>query len=530
MGRHGDRQVESAPSGSLLERWRDSTTLRPIVAGGLWSFLQQSVSKASALLAIIVGARMLGVADLGLFVSLQAVMVLSVPVWDLGLSPMITRDIAAGEVALRPMLRRAMMARLLLLPAWLAVFAGGARLVGIGGGQSMVAGAILAATALTMGIDMLLDAGLRGHLQFRASALAGSAGRVVVAAAVLLIALFQPPAVLPAMAAGFLAGELTTLAFMVIASRRLLLRRETRDAVGITGSTFRSLRRSLPYALNGFFTVVYNRMDVVIVAAVAGVACAGLYSPASQAQNALMLLPLSAVAAATPLAARRYAGGKGLDGVREVFKLSTLLSCCVTLPATLVVIVFARPLIMLSLGDQFHGSVAATQILALSLPFIAIEGPMISVLLATGRAPASTLIFASGMVVAVAGLIVLTPRWGAEGAAWASMAREPVIVAVSALLLLRGRGQSPTERIRAAVGAADLFTDGAEGIHRASAGRRRNRRAPQLLADDPDLRNQMSTAAAAMRSRVARMGSLWRCDDASAHARGGISDGKPASG
>jgi hypothetical protein len=40
----------------------------------------------------------LGVADFGLFVSLQAVILLSVSVWDLGLSPMITRAVAFREV------------------------------------------------------------------------------------------------------------------------------------------------------------------------------------------------------------------------------------------------------------------------------------------------------------------------------------------------------------------------------------------------------------------------------------------------
>jgi len=98
MGKHGDRQVESAPSGPLLERWRESTMLRPIVSGGLWSFLTQSVSKGSVLLATVVGARMRGVADFGLFVSPQAVILLSVSVWDLGLSPMITRAVAFREV------------------------------------------------------------------------------------------------------------------------------------------------------------------------------------------------------------------------------------------------------------------------------------------------------------------------------------------------------------------------------------------------------------------------------------------------
>ena len=443
-----------ASATSLLHRWRASGTLRPLLSGSAWSFLMQSVAKASVLLTTLIGARLLGVDDFGLFVALQAIVFVSVSAWDLGVSPMITRDVAAGEAALGPLLRRALVARLWLLPLWLAVFAGGAAVLGVRGGEPLAAAGLFAVAALVHGFAVLLDAGLQGQLRFRGAALGMSSGRLLFSGAALLVVLLDPRQPLTALAGAFLVGSVVTPVVQLLALRRWhdAGARQVADVRGITRSTTACLRRSLPFAMNGFFNLVYTRMDVVAVSVLAGATQAGLYAPASRFQDALLLFPMTGVAALTPIAARRYAAEGQGDGVRGPLRISMLLSLCLTVPPVVAVLVLARPLVDIALGAEFAGSVGAVRILALSMPFVAVGAPITAALIAAGRAPATTFQFATGLVVTLAGLLLLAPRWGAEGAAWAAMSREPIIAGVG-LLLLRGGRHAERERGPTRVGA-----------------------------------------------------------------------------
>jgi O-antigen/teichoic acid export membrane protein len=270
-------------------------------------------------------------------------------------------------------------------------------------------------------------------------------GRLTSAASAILVWRLGIEPAGPALAIALLVGELVALVGIA-----LVLHVEPRSvAFAPAEPTTVLLRRALPLACNGFFNLIYNRLDVALVLLLAGSAEAGLYAPASRIQDGLYLLPASAVAALLPLASRRFATGEG--EVRRLLLVSIGLSLAVTLPAVGVVLLLARPLVEVLLGGEYAAAVAPVRILALSVPFIALSTPVVSTLLATDRAPATTAMFATGLVVSLTGLAILTPAGGAVGAAWASLLREPAISLVGTWLVLR---RQPARRLLPAPVAA----------------------------------------------------------------------------
>ncbi|MEA2528016.1 MAG: hypothetical protein QOF73_5243 [Thermomicrobiales bacterium] len=421
------------PSLRLLPRaLRASPSARLLVSGSAWSLLVQAVSKGTVLFTTLVAARALGVADFGLFISLQAIVLLSVSLWDFGVTPMTTRDLAAHQVAIGIALRRALVTRLWILPLWFVVFAGGSWALEVRSGHPLVAAMLFALAAWSMGISGVLNGLLQGRMRFRESAYATAGGRIAFALAIAAVAVSAPDWGLPAMTLAFLAGEVVTLALMIRAIRHELAAPfPLVDPPAAYRSTRGTLRRSSPFAFNGFFNLVYNRLDVAIVALLAGSVEAGIYAPASRIQDALLFFPSVATAALMPVAARRFGANRDTDAVRRPLPVLILLGVVFALPAVVATVIFARPLVMIALGDQYEASVEPVRILALSIPFIAAGAPVMASLVAIDRARTTTVVYGCGLLAALGGLAILTPLWGATGAAWASMAREPIIAAVA---------------------------------------------------------------------------------------------------
>ncbi len=420
-----------------IRRNRELAAHRGLLSGSAWSLGVQVFSKGSILITTLASARVLGVSDFGRFAALQAIALLAVSVWDLGFTPMMTRRLAAGEIDLQTLLRSCVRSRLCLFPLWIAVLIGGCYLVGLRGLAAAPIVVVFSIASFFDAFSSTLDAAVRATLDFRASAVANSISRLVFAAAALLVWLVNPRQALVAMAICFLIGEFVVLlllarhpAFVGSISR---LRRPW-----LIPEPFWSMQRdSAPFAANGFLILVYNRLDVAIVTALATATQAGLYTPASRIQDALLIAPATVVTALTPIAAHQFGTTRDRQSIKKSLRFSIVLSLLLAIPGTVGVFLFAPQIVRFALGGEYAGSVTPIRIVAASIPFIAIGSPVMSVLIAIDRAASTTWMIASGFVVAIGGMWLLTPRYGAEGAAWASMAREPVIAALGVLLLFR---------------------------------------------------------------------------------------------
>jgi O-antigen/teichoic acid export membrane protein len=275
---------------------------------------------------------------------------------------------------------------------------------------------------------------IRADLRFRDASFSQLAGRCVTAASLAAaVALGIGGDGLVTVGVAFVAGEAISLA-----AASLLLVRAASGSGDIAWDTSSiRLRLALPYAANSMINISLHRLDVVIVALLMSAAQMTAYAPASRIQDALYVLPAAVAAVALPHLARERGGPESgrrmLRTVRRLWRIGL----AVTVPTLIVLVVFMPDAIRLALGPEYVAAASPSRIIVWAIPAAVIGGPLLAFLVATGRGAQTTLAFATALAVSLALHLLLDPRFGAEGAAVATVGRDVAIAAVAALLVGR---------------------------------------------------------------------------------------------
>ena len=129
-------------------------------------------------------------------------------------------------------------------------------------------------------------------------------------------------------------------------------------ASGVPG--LRALGRStLAFNIYPFIVSVYDRVDVILLSKLAGSFAAGIYSIPYRAFATLQIIPYGLMGALLP--AFSAAGDK--DKVREACSITMRFLLVIALLIVLITLSFARPVVLLLLGQSYAGSVVTIEIL-----------------------------------------------------------------------------------------------------------------------------------------------------------------------
>jgi O-antigen/teichoic acid export membrane protein len=408
--------------------------LRLLLESLFWLLSGDALAKLATLVTTLVAVRVLDPLEFGLYTGFSATALLAGSMWDLGVSSLLTRELASDR------LRGSVIARLLVLrartfPLWLLVFVLGSFVFIRSRNVPAVALVAFAAASVAIATSTLPLAMLRARLRFRAAAASLAAGRWCT----VVITLLALPKIglgggLTTLAAAVFAGELTILVIAgALAARIRNPDVGRRDA----GDNRLNLRSALPFAANGLLSVAYNRFDVVILAALASTLQVSRYAPATRLQDALYLFSATAAAVALPLTARVWDRADGRNEVRRLLRRLTLLGLGIAVPLATIIFAYAEPIIRLVLGSDYVGAVTSTRILIWFLPFSAVSAPLLAGLGGCGRAVDGTKVY--GVAFAIALVLHLSLDWwmGASGAAIASFVREPAALLVAVLYARR---------------------------------------------------------------------------------------------
>ncbi len=399
-----------------------------------WSFGTDLAGKLAVLATTVIAVRALAPLSFGQFVGLSATAFLAAWIWDAGVASVVERGFAARRITLRGALHRALRLRLILLPVWLLAMITGALIIGRDHPVPVAVVVSFGAASFLFSTHALILALLRGDLRFASAGMAMASGRWFTAALSVLAVL--PLGLHPAMlvlAVAMVAGELLTLALATIALARQPAFREDvnyKDAAVVT------LKAALPFNLNGLLITAYNRLDVVILGALASAQQLGLYAPASRIQDALMLITSSLGVIAFPLISAASARGQS-DVVQTLVRRLIAIGLAISIPVAVLMTVMAPVAIRMVLGSDYIGAVTATRILVWTLPFMAVSAPLLSALAGSGNASQTTKVFAAAFLTAIVLHLSLDWWWGATGGAVASFAREPVALLVLIVIVTR---------------------------------------------------------------------------------------------
>ena len=204
---------------------------------------------------------------------------------------------------------------------------------------------------------------------------------------------------------------------------------------------FTLFRSGLPFFLFSLFSVIYYRIDAVMLASFTSEQVTGWYGGAFRFFDIVMVLPLLYKTAIFPVFSKLWDSKNGVLGstVSHSMRLMILLG----IPTAALIYIFAEPIIHFFMGlDEYTPSVVILQIFALSIPIIYIDIILGSALMgAANRQKAWAVIGLIAIFVNISFNYYLIPYTqqvylnGGIGAAIATLATE-IFVMVSAFYLL----------------------------------------------------------------------------------------------
>ncbi|WP_439574519.1 lipopolysaccharide biosynthesis protein [Phreatobacter sp.] len=178
-------------------------------------------------------------------------------------------------------------------------------------------------------------------------------------------------------------------------------------------------RFGLPMALSGLVFALHSALDRLLVAWLLGDAAAGIYGVAADLVRQIILFPAMAVGSAlAPLAIRALSEG-GRAAADDHLTRSGELMLAVILPAVVGLAIIAPHLAELILGEAFRATAAALiPILAYAWLFQVISQQYVQVSFHLAKKPRLLVLHGlAALVVNVACMLVLVPRFGLKGAA-----------------------------------------------------------------------------------------------------------------
>ncbi len=135
---------------------------------------------------------------------------------------------------------------------------------------------------------------------------------------------------------------------------------------------FSLFRSGMPYFLFSLFSVIYYRIDAIMISAMTTEAVTGWYGGAYRFFDIVMVLPLIYKTAIFPVFSKLWNNKNGVleSTVSESMRLMILLG----IPTAVLIYIYASPIIDFFMGlDQYSSSVFILQIFAISIPIIYID-------------------------------------------------------------------------------------------------------------------------------------------------------------
>ncbi|HET7292737.1 MAG TPA: flippase [Vicinamibacteria bacterium] len=394
--------------------------------------------KASRFVLVIGAARLLGPGDFGLYSLAFAIASMLAILSDLGLHLHLARQVAlaeqgadaslgeavSGKLAMSGLVLVALAAVVLLYPRpapvrWLLVLAGLALL-----GQSWCE----LWNHLFRGLQTL---GPEAALNLF-NALVGAGAGVAV-----LLAGGGPHGLYAALLATAIA---TNVAALVLARARGVA------AAGVSGGAARrALQRAYPAGIAILLSMVYFRIDLVLLERLRDDAEVGAYAAAYRLLEGLLFIPAFFMAALFPALSEVSRKPDDLKrllevGLRWMFLLSGLLA--------LMLLVAAPWALWLLYGESYVEAAPALRVLSLALLFIFPNYLLTHLLVATGRQRWNALIAGVCVLVNVGLNLPAIHRFGALGAAATTVVTEGVLFALATRALAWGATEPPRSRGR----------------------------------------------------------------------------------
>lgn len=195
-----------------------------------------------------------------------------------------------------------------------------------------------------------------------------------------------------------------------------------------------AVRASAPFFASNIFYVIYFQLDTVMLAVLRPPVEVGIYAAPYKVVSLLGLIPAAVSHALLPSAFAL--GTQDRTGIHRLFRLQIRTLGAIAIPLSAALVLFAPVIVPWVLGPGYEGSSTILQILAVQVLLRCLAHAGGDALYALGRENRRTAIQGLAAVSNLALNVALIPRWGAPGAAVATVVTEAI---VASLMLMSAR-------------------------------------------------------------------------------------------
>ena len=411
------------------------------VVGRLWNL-------ALGVIVVVVITRALGVDGNGKWTTLLAISSITAYIIDPGLQTATIRLAAAQPAREASWLGALLSLRLATgIVAALACF--GASLAVAQGASMVVAAALIAATALSSPLQALVVVFQLRVRNDRTIAFL-TLNSLLWAAGAVVVALLGGGLV--AFAATFVATS--TAAWAVQGA--FVWRRTPVVLAGVRQYQRELVRVGLAVGVASALTVVYGKIDQVLVLHFEGTQGAGLYGAAYSLLDRVQFLPMVLMTTVFPIVSAAWPADS--ERARRAVRRALGYMAIVSFPALAFTLAAARPLLVALFGASFAPAAGALKVLIVAFIPTCFGYVTGSLAVVVGRQRTFVFIALGGLVFNVVGNLLLIPRFGYLAAAWMTLATEIAVIGPAMLTTLTVMHVAPDWRRlpRAAIAAAAM--------------------------------------------------------------------------
>lgn len=409
--------------------------VRSLRANSALALVGDGASKASALLVVVISARLLDVNEFAALATGLAVAGVLTAALDLGTGTLLSRDGAVSKSARGALFAGSLRDRLPICGVVLLL----APVAGLLLGRALEAVSV-AVLALSGALSLSVLGLFRACQDIRPEALQKLASGTLAVVASTVVCLVAPRA----------DAVLLAIAIVMLVTLAPLLRLAPSVAeLGTDLTWLAALRRAAPIGLLALATIAYYRSGTIALAALSNAEATAVYGVASGIAFGLLMVPNAITTALLPRLSSERRPDEFVACARRVLVWTSVIAVCIAAACA----ALAPVILPVALGPEYRAAATPFALLCLGIPLIAASGVIGTALLVVGRLQALGTQVAVSLTVNLLVLVLLVPSAGAVGAALATLACEAVgfVVLVSAaraglpgLVLGRRRGLRPT--------------------------------------------------------------------------------------
>lgn len=386
---------------------------KTIAKNAAWLMLATTIQKAVSFLSFTYIASALGATITGRYFFVVSITSIFVTLTDLGMTPVVIRELAQDPERGKAAAARAISAKLMLIPVAILASLVYGYVVGID--QELFLALLIACGVMSAdALSVLWYGVLRGQRQLRFEAVGMMVGQLL--SAIVAIA----SAIIYGSVAGLVVALLFGSAWNLFWSRWQVGRLQIPPNLRNTWTWSTLAKAALPFALAGIFVKVYSYVDSLLLRQFFDETAVGYYAAAYKVTYAFQFLPLTFVAALYPGMSAAHASNEK-NTLTELLRGSLRIMLIISVVLSAGLSAYAPLIIKRMFGIDFLPAILPMSILPWVLIPIFLDFPIGSLLNATHRAMTKTKAMGMTMVVNIIANFIFVPMYGPAGAAIAGL-------------------------------------------------------------------------------------------------------------